>query len=59
MFFCRASVSLAEGLQQRQRRVEADPVSLGDLGHDAKPVGREVLHGGCVPGLDGRMRPSE
>jgi hypothetical protein len=35
--------------EHRERRVEADPVSLRDFGNDAKPVRRQILHGGFIP----------
>ena len=40
-----APMSVGERAKQRDRRVDADPMAPSGVGHDAKPFGREVLHG--------------
>ena len=39
-----APISLDKRAKQTERRVSADGMALCDIGHDAKPFGREVLH---------------
>jgi hypothetical protein len=50
-----ASIALSERAKQFDHRVRADPVTLGDLGCNAKPFGRQVLHSRSVPGEFGRI----
>jgi hypothetical protein len=40
-----APISLDKRAKQTERRVSADGMALCDIGYDAKPFGREVLHG--------------
>ena len=37
-------ISLRERAEQGDRCVKADPMARCDIGHDAKPFGRQVLH---------------
>jgi hypothetical protein len=42
---CLPSVPSRERAEQGERRVQAYPVALCGIGHNAEPFGREVLHG--------------
>jgi hypothetical protein len=44
-----ATIAPSEGAKQRLHRLDADPMALCDLGRNAKPFGREVLHGRSIP----------
>jgi hypothetical protein len=39
------AIALRERVEQGERRIKADAMTLGDIGHNAMPFGREVLHG--------------
>jgi hypothetical protein len=40
-----APIPSRERIKQDERSVQADPMALCGVGHDAEPFGREVLHG--------------